>query len=149
MAGHRNYHDVYNENGLYDHYITGAYPKSEDDKLDNWICGGSDFDGYYENGEFVVELLGYEQYETPKDIQEWVLEHKTNRIWTSGRGLEYEAEIYVFANNKEGISVKCNTKNTDKDPFMWKIKKTGRGKSFMEAIEKAFESENEEIFKEN
>jgi len=144
LAGGRDYHKVYGE--LYDHYLTGAFPTGEDE-LDSWVYQGQDFDAWYEDGQFVVELRGWEQWQIPKDIQEYVLKTKKPRIFTTGRGWELECSIYEFANGELGVQTQRVRQSVDKDgdPFMWKIKKVGKSNSLVESIQLALKSEGEEV----
>ena len=59
LEGHKSYKEQYSgKNAKYPHYLTGAYPES-DDELDIWVFKGNTFDAYYNGDEFVCKIIGY------------------------------------------------------------------------------------------
>jgi hypothetical protein len=144
-AGGRKYKDVYGEDKIHTHYLTGSSTTSS--TLDSWVHQGRTFDVWQENESVVVQLQGYKQLEHPEDLEKKVLKDGKSRQFEQ-RGLIYEMSAMCFASGSPGISTKVVGGRESKngaDPWMWKITKTGKGKDFWAALEKAFKAESVEV----
>jgi len=145
-TGGRKYKDVYGENGIYPHYLTGS--SKSNSKLDAWILKGRTFDAWQEGEDVVLQLQGYEQLECPEIEKKVLKDLKTRRF--KHRGFTYEVSSTSFCNGSPGISMRVINGKESKgnaDPWMWKITKTGRGKSFWAALKKAYDAKPVEIVK--
>ncbi len=146
LAGGRRYEDVYGP--IHKHYLTGSQMATSN--LDFWVRRGSNFDVWFDGENIVFELTGSTHQEIPK----WVLDiSKENpnipQSW-GARGFTFETTYHpvYFANGGPGHSTSVVNKTDEKarNDFFYKIKKTGFGPSFWEAMIAAFNAPEEEIF---
>ncbi len=146
LAGGREYKDVYGK--LKPHYWTGSQTKTS--SLDAWLLRGNTIDSYVQKGNFIVELRGYAQTEIPAEVRAQV--RKTGRpiVWMH-RGFTYETSQSCFSNGEpcDGESTRILKSSEDKnrsaaDPWLYRIRKTGKAKEFFKAVHKAFEAEEVE-----
>ena len=138
-AGNRPYKEVYGK--LHTHYLTGSSETTS--ALDAWVCQGSKFDAYEQDGLFVFVLSGHGHTEMSKDMEERATNGETIR-W-SHRGYTFESWPSVFPGNGEKCCVTSILESPEgrggADPWMYPITKTGRAEVLVEAIAKAFEAE--------
>lgn len=135
LAGGRKYSDVYGKK--VPHYLTGSSTPS--DVLDLWIRQGRTFDAWWEKGEFVFELQGYQDAKAPPDLYEKVERGGGVEYWEN-RGFRYE-----ITSTGSGTSMRCLNPRKGADCWMWRIKKIGRGKTFNDAMTNAFRADPVEI----
>lgn len=137
-AGQRNYNDVYGEDKLYPHYLTGS--SGANSQLDHWLLRGCTFDAYEAEGEIVFELHGYEDTQHPEGVEERARAGEV--IQWSNRGYVYESASSNFCGG--GVSTRIVSspegKNSGSDPWMYEIVKTGRAPTLAQAIEAAYEA---------
>ena len=143
-AGGRPYKEVYGK--LHTHYLTGTTQCSSD--LDMWIREGQKFEAFIDGEEVVFVLKGYQHNEAPEGYQERVFAGET-LTWES-RGYTYRMVPSTFPGNGETcasteIVSKPEGERSGADPWMWRITKTGRAKTLVEAIRLAFEAESVEV----
>lgn len=143
-AGGRPYAEVYGEDGLYDHYLTGSSTKSSD--LDAWILKGGTFDAYVAAvDEFVAELEAYENTPMPEGVEERTRNGEV--IEWEHRGYRYQSGPCRFPNGERGCStsvVFSPPGRGNSDPWMYKVVREGRGASLKEAIDAALKADGEE-----
>lgn len=147
LAGGRDYKTVYGGEHL--HYLTGSL--STTSPLDAWVRQGRTFDAYKRDGDVVFELHGYSETDIPPEVLKEVDEMGQTVTWRS-RGYTYETSGSRFPNGKACHSTRVIEwpKGRDgADPWMYKIVKTGAGKNFTEALEKAFEATEVEIMRDS
>jgi hypothetical protein len=146
LAGGREYHEVYGENAKYPHYLTGS--TSTASELDAWVRQGRTFDAWWENDQFVLELHGIQDVHAPKELHERVLATGNKEIWEN-RGFRYEITRSKFPNNEPCTSMRCLNAKKGIGYLMYDFIKTGRGKTFAEALTTAFAAEQVEVTKNN
>jgi hypothetical protein len=143
LAGGRKYKDVYG--GLYPHYLTGNSIATSN--LDNWILRRRTFDCFQVRDDEIHFLLsGYKKCKIPKDIYNKVIRTLKPMQWKH-RGFIFLLEPANIG-TCTGVSVKViaspiNGKNLD--PRWYNFVKLGKGKTFWEAVKKAFEAEEVEV----
>jgi hypothetical protein len=142
LAGGRSYQEVYGKK--HPHYLTGAAKASN--QLDQWMLQGYTFDAWWENDEVVFELGGIQQVQEPKNLAEQVQKTGADAEWES-RGFKYLTSLCRSPSGKLGTSTKCLNPRKSIDCWMYDYTKTGRGKSFDEAIVNAFAAPEVEIMK--
>lgn len=145
LAGGRDYNVVYGREHL--HYLTGSTSASS--PLDAWLRQGRTFDAYVRDREVVFELRGYGQTETPCEVIEQVDKTGQPVIWKN-RGYTYETRASRFPNGEPCHSTSIIEKpegRSGADPWSYKIVKTGTGKDFTEALERAFNAAEVEIMR--
>jgi hypothetical protein len=136
-AGHRPYNEVYGEDKLYPHYLTGS--SSPNSRLDLWLLKGGTFDAYEDAGQIVFELHGYEDTQHPEGVDERARAGEI--VQWSNRGYVYETQLSRFRGSAPGVStsiVSSPEGRSGSDPWMYKIVKTGKGVTLAQAIEAAF-----------
>jgi len=144
LAGGRPYKKVYGK--LYPHYLTGASTTTSN--LDCWIRQGNTFDCWQEGDEIILKLCGYAEVHVPDEVSKKVKEILLKVEWEDvNRGFKYQVEPFVFANDTVGISSKVISGPKGKDPFSYKMTKTGRGQNFWDAVKKSFEAPEVEVIK--
>lgn len=139
-AGQRDYHDVYGEDKLHPHYLTGS--SAANSRLDLWLLRGCTFDAYEAAGEVVFELHGYEDTQHPEGVDERARAGEVVR-W-SNRGYVYETQLSHFRGSAPGVSTSIVSspegKHSGADPWTYQIIKTGRAATLAQAIEAAFDA---------
>ena len=143
-AGGRPYKDVYGK--LHTHYLTGSTTCTSD--LDLWVRRGNTFDAFTDGDEVVFVLRGFEHNETPEGYQKRALAGEV--LTWEHRGYVYRISPSRFPGNREpctSISIlsKPEGERSGGGPWMWRITKTGRAKTLVEAIRLAFEAEPVEV----
>jgi hypothetical protein len=139
-AGGRDYAAVYGP--IETPYLTGS--STPDGDLDAWLLRGCTFDACGEGAEIVAALQGWQHHETPKDIAARAMAGET--IEYEANGMRYEASPTRFPNGEAAMSTRCLSETkTGADPWMWRIKQTGRGADLATAVAAAFASEPERI----
>jgi len=154
-AGGRPYDKVYgtcnfdnpkkSKKGIYDMYLTGA--SAPDGQLDAWIRKGSTFDARYVDGQYEVDLRGWGEMRTPKDVIDRVTKTGKSETFKDERGNEYEASFMRFPGNGEPG---CSTKPINVNPkytgnkqhrlWMWHTSQIGRADTLKEAFDLAFKA---------
>lgn len=154
-AGGRPYDKVYgtcdwenpekSKEGIYPMYLTGA--SEPDGPLDTWIRRGSTFDARYVDGQYEVDLRGWGEMHTPKEVVERVTKTGKSEKFTDDRGNEYEASFMRFPGNGEpGCStapININPKYTGNKQhrlWMWHTSQIGRANTLKEAFDLAFKA---------
>jgi hypothetical protein len=142
-AGGRPYGEVYGK--LEEHYLTGqSMPEGE---LDAWVRRGATFDAHFKEGNFVFELRGLHDHETPAGYHERAMKGETLR-WTSDRGVTYEIQPSRLPNGSVGSSTRqVSRPNGMKEHRVWSWYAVRRGiaPSLTEAIAAAFTAKYEEV----
>lgn len=137
---HRPYEEVYGEDKLYPHYLTGS--SAPNSPLDLWLLKGSTFDAYVDKDQIVFELHGYEDTPHPEGVQKRAMAGET--IQWSHRGYVYETAMSNFRGGHGGVSTRIVSspegKTSGSDPWMYKITKTGRAATLALAIQAAFDA---------
>lgn len=135
LAGGRRYSDVYGEDKLYPHYLTGS--SDANSRLDLVLLRGHTFDAYEAGGEIVFEIHGYEDTPHPEGVTERARAGEIIR-W-SHRGYTYES-----APDSGGVSTRIVSspegKKSGSDPWMYQVVQTGKAPTLAQAIEAAFEA---------
>jgi len=147
LVGGRKYHEAYGENGKYPHYLTGSTSSVSD--LDAWVCQGRTFDAWWENDQFVVELHGRQDRQdvhAPEELYVRVLAIGAKEIWEN-RGFRYEITRNKFSNGEPCTSMRCLNPKKGIGHLMYQFTKTGRAKTFSEALTAAFAAEQVEFTK--
>ena len=138
LAGVRLYNEVYGEDALYPHYLTGS--SAPNSPLDLWLLKGSTFDAYVDKDEFVFELKGYEDTQHPPGVMERARAGETV-LWEN-RGYTYESKLSNFRGGSGGVSTSIvkspEGKRSGSDPWMYRITKTGRASTLTQALDAAF-----------
>jgi hypothetical protein len=142
LVGGREYDEVYGKK--HTHYLTGS--TSTNSALDAWVRQGRTFDAWWVNDEFVLELHGSQDSHAPEELYTRVLETGNKEIWEN-RGFRYEITLSRFPNGEPCTSMRCLNPKKGISHLMYDITKTGRGKTFAEAVEKAFAAEQVEVTK--
>lgn len=121
-------------------YLTGTTQASS--RLDRWVLGGSTFRAYHEGRALCVELHGWGRHELPEGVMSRVLHDGEVVSYTSDRGFTYESSRSYFPGNGEAC---VQTRLVDKPSnrlehraWLWRMFKTGRGDTFLAALENAF-----------
>ncbi|MBN2459091.1 hypothetical protein JXB28_02305 [Candidatus Woesearchaeota archaeon] len=143
LAGGRKYSEVYGK--LKPHYLTGT--SSATSSLDGWLLRGRTIDAYVQKGEFVVELRGLTLVEVPGDVIERVKEISVPITWFQ-RGFTYETRQSKLPNGDQCYATKVLKSPKEKggrDAWMYNMVKKGKGKSFFDALEVAFEANEIEV----
>lgn len=135
LAGKRPAGEVYGK--LYPHYLTGAAIATSN--VDCWINRGNTLTGWAEDGVLVCQLEGYGDPEYPEEITNKVITEKVDVLWES-RGFTYRISPSQFASGEWGTSatVVAGLDQGKKNPFTYKITKTGEGVDFWQACANAF-----------
>lgn len=142
LAGRRPYKDVYGK--LKPLYLTGSMHATS--PLDHWLLRGRTIDAYVQEGNVVVELRGYADTETPKQVIAKVNRTRRPVKWTQ-RGYTYETSQSRLPNGEscQNTRILKAPKGRDgADPWMYRIVKTGRGKEVFKALQNAFKAEEVE-----
>ncbi len=143
-AGGRPYEEVYGKQ--FPHYLTGDTKTTSG--LDAWVRQGNTFDVRKEGDEFVFDLVGYGRFDLPSNIQERMDKGEDNVEWDDDRGFRYCAKHSRFPNGDPAIMTSVVSQPdgvTGADPWMWPIRKTGRGSSFWDAFNASWEATPMEI----
>lgn len=142
IYGKRLYKEVYGVTKP--HYLTGSpTPTSQ---LDNWILQGKTFDVWQDRDRVVFQLNGLILVEAPKKIVDRVLRSGVSATWEN-RGYTYRITRSVFSDSDFAASCKVINRQKCKknNPWMYYIVKTGHGKSFWTAMNKAFKAKRIEV----
>lgn len=142
-AGGRPYNKVYGDGGIYDMYVTGA--SKPEGKLDAWIRSGNTFDVKFSDDQFEVNLRGWSDSVTPKDVVERVIRTGKSETFKDERGNEFETSAMRFPGNGEAG---CSTKPISINPkytgnrqhrlWMWRTSQVGQAATLKEAFAAAF-----------
>ena len=126
------------ENARYPHYLTGTTEISS--PLDGWIRRGHGFKAYADGEEIVVELSGTRRYPQVPSSVYYALGYSTDTITIIERGVSYR-----LTGDGHGMTSMEVVDNPDgKDPYYWRITKTGREATLRGAIDSAFSAEEVE-----
>jgi hypothetical protein len=146
LAGGRDYHEVYGK--LNPHYLTGSHEVTS--PLDGWLLQGHTVDAHRtDEGNVRVELTGLTETRQPQAVLDQAKALRRPIVWME-RGFTYETtyDPHLFPNGDEGHSTKVLDVPEGKDQhraWMYYRTKTGEGKAFNEALDKAFEAPDREI----
>lgn len=144
LAGGRAYHEVYGKDGKYPHYLTGNASAGSD--LDAWLRQGWTFDAWWEDDCVVLELNGWQDIRAPQELYQRVLTTGTKELWERGDRC-YEITRIRFPSGQFGTSTRCLNPKEGTNIFVYRFTKTGRGKTFAEALAAAFAAEQVEVAK--
>lgn len=138
-AGGREYKTVYGVK--YPHYLTGT--SSAGDSLDQWILNGRNVDAEQSGDDVLVRLSGLvEDERVPNTIQQSVISSGKPQEWKNRRGFTYSVSPFRFPGNGEmGVSLQVIYAPKGKKEHLYRIRKEGIGKTFFDALEKAFDAE--------
>jgi len=139
-AGGRPYDEVYG--GTKPHYLTGS--STPTGPLDAWVQQGQTFDARQDGAEVVVEMRGWEHTAWPENAVERV-KVEGSIEWSTPRGFTYRATPIRFANGEIGASGEVVKAPPGKrDPWFYRVVKTGRGPCLMAAVDSALTAEADE-----
>ncbi len=144
IAGGRPYKEVYGKSET--HYLTGSCDASSD--LDRWLLRGKDIDAFTEGREFVVQLRGLETFELPEMVR--VLTLRSGRATRyHDRGIMYIARPSFFPNGEPCVSTTAilPLAQLTKDPWFYRVQKTGKADSLVNAMDFALRAEPVELSK--
>lgn len=142
-AGGRPYHKVYGK--IEEHYLTGQ--STPEDELDAWVRRGATFDAHFKNGQFIFELRGLHDHETPAGYHERAMKGET-LSWTSDRGVTYEIRPSRFPNGDMGSSTRQVSRPAgmkEHRAWSWYAVRRGIAPTLPEAITAAFTAKYEEV----
>jgi len=144
FAGGRQYPDVYGEDKIHPHYLTGS--STSTDKLDEWILAGHTIDAKCNNGVIEVILKGTKTFQTPDDIIEEVKDKQEPIIWQA-RGSTFKTSRGAWFDKASGITtvVLKEAKGHNKNAWHYNVTKTGKAKDFMSAVLRAIISKEVEL----
>ncbi|OQA04466.1 MAG: hypothetical protein BWY68_00289 [bacterium ADurb.Bin400] len=129
-------------------YLTGDTWASSN--IDYWVRCGNPFDCWHEGDEVIFQLSGYAEPGIPEHLQK-LAENLPFSLGWCDRGFLYEVhwEEPMFANGSGGCigSVVVNPED-GRDPWMYRITKTGRGNDLWSAMNAAFEAPEVEVVNE-
>ena len=126
-------------------YLTGTH--DVDGKLDQW-CKQNTLDARGRDGKIEVELRGWGEHRTPKDIVERCTHGREAITWEDDRGCKFETSPMTFPGNGEPG---CSTRPLSRPAgmkehrvWMWHTKQIGVGATFTDALNAAFAAKVEE-----
>ena len=123
------------------HYLTGT--STAGDSLDQWILNGRNVDAEQSGDDVLVRLSGLvEDERVPNTIQQSVISSGKPQEWKNRRGFTYSVSPFRFPGNGEmGVSLQVIYAPKGKKEHLYRIRKEGIGKTFFDALEKAFDAE--------
>jgi hypothetical protein len=142
LAGGRKYEEVYGDDKIYPHYLTGSLSASSE--LDAWLLKRRSFRSEFSNSEVIVKLTAIKEFRTPRENIETVLKSGISQEIKTRNG-------YTYLLRKDGddsvrISVISRPDGMDsKKDWFYEIQKIGKGENFEEALNQALSAEEVEI----
>lgn len=144
-AGGRDYKDVYGEDKIHTHYLTGTH--ETDCKSDEVILQGGTMDVRHDGSDFIVELKNMEHHCTPRDVVDRVTGTGVSETHTD-RGYTYETHRQQFPGGL-GCTTKClaypEGVGDDAKSSIYDVVRKGRGQSFETARKDAEEAQAVEV----